>query len=105
LYGLHRRPGRHIRRGGCYGTPVNTVFVIAVMTSLNRGVDVLCLRAIEPNSTGEHAQTYPTLDLCIAARDRLLAPRDATDQPALRCVPEDSALPYDSKRSDQFKAH
>jgi hypothetical protein len=91
--------------GAATATPVNTAYVIAVMTSLNCGVDVLCLRAVEPNSTGEHAQTYPTLDLCIAARDRLLAQRDATDQLALRCVPEDSALPYDPKRSDLFKVH
>jgi hypothetical protein len=68
---LHRRPVRHIRRGGCYGDPANTVFVIAVMTSLNCGVHVFWLRAVEPNSTGEHAQTYPTLDLWIAARDCL----------------------------------
>jgi hypothetical protein len=50
-----------LRRGSCGGRPppVNTVFVIAVMTSLNCGVDVLCLRAIEPDSTGQHAKTYP----------------------------------------------
>jgi hypothetical protein len=42
------------------------------MSSLNCGVDVICLRAVKPDSTGQHAQTYPTLDACIAARDRLL---------------------------------
>jgi hypothetical protein len=38
---------------------VNTVYVIAVMTSLDCGADVLCLRAVEPDSTGEHAQRTP----------------------------------------------
>jgi hypothetical protein len=57
-------------------------YVIAVMTSLNCGLDVLCFGAVEPDSTGEHAQIYPSLDACIA-------------------VPADSALPYYSKR---FKA-
>jgi hypothetical protein len=32
--------------------------------------EFLCLRAVEPDSTGEHAQTYSTLDAYIAARDR-----------------------------------
>jgi len=57
----HTTPGRH-------GHAVNTLYVIAVMTSPNCGVEVLCLRAVEPDSTGEHAQTCPTLDACIAAR-------------------------------------
>jgi hypothetical protein len=35
---LHRRPGRHIRRGGCYGHLVNIVFVIAVMRALTVGL-------------------------------------------------------------------
>jgi hypothetical protein len=30
--------------------PVTTVYVIALMTSRNCGVDVLCLRAVEPDS-------------------------------------------------------
>src|SRR5215469_1255499 len=30
---------------------VNTVSIIAVMTSLNCGVDVLCFRAVEPDSS------------------------------------------------------
>jgi len=59
------------------------------MTSLNCGVDVL--RAVEPDSTGQHAQTYNTEDDCIAARDRLIAKaeRDTTRPltPALRGVP------------------
>ena len=77
---------------------MNTVYVIAAMTSLNCGVDVLCLRAVEPDSTGQHAQTYNTEDDCIAARDRLIAKAESDMTrpltPALRCVPEDSALPY-----------
>jgi hypothetical protein len=66
------------------------------MTRLNCGADILCLRAIEPNSTGEHAQTYDTEDACMAALHRLMAKaqHDATHQLAGRCVPEDSALPY-----------
>jgi hypothetical protein len=39
---------------------VKTLYVIAVMTSLNCGVDVICFRAVEPDSTGQHAKTYPT---------------------------------------------
>ena len=77
---------------------MNTVYVI--VTSLDCGADVLCLRAVEPDSTGEHAQTYSTPDACIAALHRLWAKaqRDATRQLDLRCVPEDSALPYEPKR-------
>jgi hypothetical protein len=54
---------------------MDALYVIAVMTSLNCGVEVLCLRAVEPDSNGEHAQTYSTMDNCIAARDRLLVLR------------------------------
>jgi hypothetical protein len=61
---------------------VNTLYVIAAMTNLNCGVDVLCLRSVEPDSTGE-------------SRTRLLAAQhDATHQLDLRCVPQGSALPY-----------
>lgn len=77
---------------------MNTVYVIAVMTHLHCGLDVLCLRAVEPDPTGAHAQTYPSLETCIAARDRLVAEaqRDTTHpfKWALRCVPADRALPY-----------
>ena len=71
---------------------MNAAYVIAVMTSLNCGIDVLCLRAVESDSTGQHAQTYSTGDACIAARDRFLAQCDATHQLALKCVPEKFAL-------------
>jgi hypothetical protein len=71
---------------------VNTVYVIAVMTSLNCGGEVLCLRATEPDSTGQHAQTYPTQEVCTAALHSLML--KATHQLDLRCVPEDAALPY-----------
>jgi hypothetical protein len=37
---------------------VDTVYIIAVLTSLNCGVEVLCLRAVEPDVTGEHARIY-----------------------------------------------
>jgi hypothetical protein len=73
---------------------VITVYVIAVMTSLNCGVDVLCLRAVEPDSTGEGAVTYRTLDVCLAARDRLVARNDAKRELRLKCVPKSSVLPY-----------
>jgi len=73
---------------------VNTVYVIAVMTGLNCGVDVICHRAIEPDSTGQHAQTYPTGDACIDRINRLRAQNDATHQLDLKCVPEEAALPY-----------
>jgi hypothetical protein len=72
-------------------------YVIAVMTSLSCGLDVLCFRAIEPDSTGEHAQIYPSLDACIAARDRMTKAHTRLNWPCdayLRTPP----LPYDSKR-------
>jgi hypothetical protein len=74
---------------------VNTVYVIAVMTSLNCGVDVLCLRAVEPDLR------YYTSDACIAALNRFMAKarHEGTHQPDLRCVPADSALPYDPRQS------
>jgi hypothetical protein len=73
---------------------VNTVYVIAVITSFNCGVDVICHRAIEPDSTGQHARTYPTEEACIDARNRFRAQHDATHQLDLKCIPEESALPY-----------
>ena len=76
---------------------MNTVYVIAVITSLNCGVDVLCLRAVEPDLR------YYTPDACAAALNRIgaEAKRNATHQLDLRCVPADSARPYDSRRSDR----
>jgi len=71
---------------------VNTVYIIAVMTSLNCGGDVLCLRAVEPDLTGEGVMTYGTLDVCLAARDRLVARNDAMRELRLKCVPKSSAL-------------
>ena len=53
---------------------MNAAYVIAVMTSLNCGIDVLCLRAVESDSTGQHAQTYSTGDACIAAPRSFLGP-------------------------------
>jgi hypothetical protein len=79
-----------------YGHHMNAVYVIAVVTSLGCGANVLCLRAIEPDATGQHAQTYPTPKECAAALNRLMAKAqsDATRQLEWRCVPEKSALPY-----------
>jgi hypothetical protein len=73
---------------------MNTVYVIAVMTSLNCGVDVICHRAIEPDSTGQHAQAYPTEKACIDALNRFRAQQDAAHQLDLKCLPEETALPY-----------
>ena len=69
---------------------MNTVYVIAVMTSLDCGADVLCLRAVELDLS--------TRDACVATLNRVMAKaqHDATYQLDLRCVPADSALPYDS---------
>jgi hypothetical protein len=80
---------------------MNTTYVIAVITSLGCGVNVLCLRAIEPDGTGQHAQTYPTPNDCIAALKRLMAEvqQEAKHQLDWRCVPEKSALPYVLPRS------
>ena len=74
---------------------MNTVYLIAVMSSLNCGVDVLCLRAVEPDLR------YYARHACIAALNRFMAKpqHDATHQLDLRCVPADSAL--DSRRSDR----
>ena len=76
---------------------MNTVYVIAVMSSLNCGVDVLCLRAVEPDLR------YYSQDACTASLSRLMAKakRDATHQLDWRCVPADSARPYESQRSER----
>ena len=76
---------------------VNTVYVIAVISSLNCGIDVLCLRAVEPDLR------YYTQDACIASLNRLMAKaqHDATHQLDWRCVPADSAVPHGSRRSDR----
>jgi hypothetical protein len=75
---------------------MNTAYVIAVITSLGCGVNVLCPRAIEPDATGQHARTYPTLNDCIAALSRLAAKaqQEAKYQLDVRCAPQGSALPY-----------
>ena len=76
---------------------MNTVYLIAVMSSLNCGVDVLCYRAVEPDLR------YYTQDDCIASLNRLMAKakHDATHQLDWRCVPADSAVPHGSRRSDR----
>jgi hypothetical protein len=75
---------------------MSTAYVIAVMTGLNCGGDVLCLRAVEPDATGQYTQTYPTREDCIAALGRLAAKaqREAKHQLDWRCVPRNNALPY-----------
>ena len=81
-------------------TKVNTAYVIAVITSLNFWVEVLCFRAVEPDSTGARAYTYPTSNDCIAALKRLAkAQHDNMHQMDLRCVSEKSALPYIARES------
>ena len=52
---------------------MNTAYVIAVITSLKCGVDVLCRQAVEPDWTREHAPAYSTPDACTAALNRLRA--------------------------------
>jgi hypothetical protein len=75
------------------------LYVLALMTSINCGVDVICLRPVEVDSTGQHAETYPTEEACTAARDRFSGQHDATHHLNLRCVPENVAVPYDKQRS------
>jgi hypothetical protein len=67
---------------------VTTVYVIAVISSINCGVDVLCLRAAEPDLR------YYAQDACIAALNRLIATakHDTTRQLNWRCVPADTAI-------------
>jgi hypothetical protein len=73
---------------------VNTVYIIAVMTSLNCGVDMLCFRSVEPDSSG-HARTYDTEDASVAARERLNPQHAAVRESTLKCVRTGaSALPY-----------
>jgi len=71
---------------------VNTIYLIAVVSSLNCGVEVLCFRAVEPDLR------YYTQGDCIASLNRLMA--KAKHDSDWRCVPADSAHPYDSRRSD-----
>jgi hypothetical protein len=84
-------------RGLARSAPPDAESVIAVISSLNCGVDVLCLRAVEPDLK------YYTHDACIAALKRLMAKakHDTTHQLDWRCVPAASALPYDSRLSDR----
>jgi hypothetical protein len=85
------------KRGLARSATPDAESVIAVISSLNCGVDVLCLRAVDPDLR------YDTHDACIAALKRLMANRkhDTTHQLDWRCVPADSALPYDSRLSDR----
>ena len=46
---------------------MNTIYLIAVVSSLNCGVEVLCFRAVEPDLR------YYTRDACIAALNRFMA--------------------------------
>ena len=66
---------------------MNTAYVTAVITSLGCGVNVLCLRAIEADSTGQRARTYPPPNDCVGAQ------QEAKHQLDVRCA-EGSALPY-----------
>jgi hypothetical protein len=78
------------------GLRVHTVYVIAVISSIDCGIDIPCLRAVEPDLR------YYTQDACIAALNNLIAEakHDTTHQLDWRCAPADSALPYDSRQSD-----
>ena len=85
------------KRGLARSAATDAESVIAVISGLDCGVDVLCLRAVEPDLR------YYTHDACIAALNRLMtkAKHDAAHQLNWRCVPADSALPYDSRLSDR----
>jgi hypothetical protein len=85
------------QRGLARSAATDAESVIAVISSLNCGIDVLCLRAVEPDLR------YYTKDACIAALNRLMtkAKHDTTHQLDWRCVPVDSALPYHSRLSDR----
>jgi hypothetical protein len=85
------------KRGLARSAATDAESVIAVISSLNCGIEVLCLRAVEPDLR------YYTQDACIAALNRLTAKakHDTTHQLDWRCVPADSALPYDSGLSDR----
>jgi hypothetical protein len=56
-----RREPPHVRAPAT-SHRMNTVYVVAVMTHLHCGLDVLCFRAVEPDPTGAHAQTYSSLE-------------------------------------------
>ena len=92
----HKR-SRDRKRALARNAATDAETVIAVPSSLNCGVDVLCLRAVESDLR------YDTQDACIAALNRLMAKAkdDTTHQLDWRCVPADSALPYDSRLSDR----
>jgi hypothetical protein len=55
------------QRGLARSAATDAESVIAVISSLNCGIDVLCLRAVEPDLR------YYTKDACIAALNRLIA--------------------------------
>jgi hypothetical protein len=76
-----------------------TLYVLALMTRINCGVDVICLRPVEADARRQHAQTYPTEKACAAGRDRFSGQHDAAHHLDLRCVPENAAVPYDAQRS------
>ena len=85
------------KRGLARSAATDAESVIAVISSLNCGIDVLCLRSVEPDLR------FYTKDACIAALNRLMAKakHDTTHQLDWRCVPADSALPYASGLSDR----
>jgi hypothetical protein len=68
-----------------------------------RALHARIAETLESQFAGEHAQTYYTEEACTEALHRLMvkAQRDATHQLAWQCVPEDSARPDDSRRSDR----
>lgn len=69
--------------------------------SRHGGVDVICHRAIELDSTGQHAQTYSTDEACIDARDRFRAQPDAMHQLDQSAFPK-NLLSRTSKTTDQL---
>jgi len=82
-----------------------TLYVLALMTSINCGVDVLCLRPVEADASGQRAKTYSTEQACAAARARFWGQHDAMHHLNLKCVPENLAVPYDKQRSALYNEH
>jgi hypothetical protein len=76
-----------------------TLYLLALMTSIDCGVDVICLRPVKADARGQHAQTYSTKEACAAGRDRFLGQHDAAHHLDLRCVLENATVPYDVQRS------
>ena len=91
---------------------MNTAYVIAVITSLGCGVNVLCLRAIEADSTGQRAQTYPTPNDCVGAlipipdhSELMMYGNDVMDLTSLRLFSKRSAPSSSLSQTSSMDLH